>query len=225
MGLFPLIKAKLPIHLIHFSVHIPKDIGKRLILATTSFSCYLADPANNSLFMRPADEKEIEQKIKAMKDDNALVLNSIRTRILKVHSKSLSKLLAERINLSLNQDKFPTIVKIAKVIPIHERGDKSDCCSYRPVSLISKISNLNGKTVDERLYSFLVKEQLLFEGKFGCRNNRSTADALVDITERIRDACDKDLYACGAFLDFKKAFDTVYHDILLNKLAHYRIRG
>ena len=57
----------------------------------------------------------------------------------------------------------------------------------------------------ERLYSFLEKEQQLFEGQFGFRDNRSTKDALIDITERIRDACNKDLYARGAFLDFKKA--------------------
>ena len=41
------------------------------------------------------------------------------------------------------------------------------------------------------------------------RNKRSTTDALTDITERIRNACDKGCYACGAFLDFRKAFDTV----------------
>ena len=76
----------------------------------------------------------------------------------------------------------------------------------------------------ERLYSFLEKEQLLFEGQFGFRNNRSTVDALIDIIEKIRNACDKGIYACGAFLDFKKAFDTMNH-ILLSKLAHYGIRG
>ena len=114
--------------------------------------------------MRPTDENEIEQKIKAMKDNKALGPNSIRTKILKVHSKTLSKPLAELINLSLNQGKFPAILKIAKVIPIHKRGDKSECCNYRPISLISNISKLIEKTVHERLYSFLEKEQLLFEG-------------------------------------------------------------
>ena len=66
--------------------------------------------------MRPADEKEIEQKIKAMKDNKALGPYSTRTNILKVHSDTLSKPLAELINLSLNQGKFPTVLKIAKVV-------------------------------------------------------------------------------------------------------------
>ena len=57
-----------------------------------------------------------------MKDSKTLGPNSIKTKILKVHSKTLSKSLAELINL-LNQGKFPKILKI----PIHKRGDKSGC--------------------------------------------------------------------------------------------------
>ena len=86
---FPLIKTKLSIHLIHFSLTFLKGLKKKLIPATTSFSCYLTDPAKNPLFMRPTNEKEIEQKINTLKDNRALGLNSIRTKILKVHSKTL----------------------------------------------------------------------------------------------------------------------------------------
>ena len=69
--------------------------------------------------------------------------------------------------------------------------------------------------MQERPYSFHEKEQLLLEGQFGFRDNRSTADTLIDITERTRDACDKGLYACATFLDFEKTFDTVNHGVIL----------
>ena len=114
-------------------------------------------------------------------------------KILKTYSKTLSKPLSELINLSFAMGKFPTILKIAKVIPIHKY--------YRPISLISNISKFLEKLVHERPYSFLEKEKLLFEGQCGFRNKRPTTDALTDITERIRNACDKGYYACGAFSD------------------------
>ena len=75
-------------------------------------------------------------------------------------------------------------------MPIHKRGDKSECDNYRPISLISNISKL------------IENEQLLFEGQFEFRNNWSTTDALIDITERIRDACDNHNHNCNSHLYF-----------------------
>ena len=74
--------------------------------------------------MRSTDGKEIEQKIKAMENNKALDAKSIRAKILKVHSKTLNKLLAELINPSLNQGKSQKILKIAKVIPIIKEETK-----------------------------------------------------------------------------------------------------
>ena len=48
---------------------------------------------------------------------------------------------------------------------------------------------------------------------------------MIDITNRIQEACDNGQYVCGIYVDFKKAFDTVNHNILLDKLAHYGVRG
>ena len=48
---------------------------------------------------------------------------------------------------------------------------------------------------------------------------------MIDISNRIQEACDNGQYACGIYVDFKKAFDTVNHNILLDKSAHYGVRG
>ena len=48
---------------------------------------------------------------------------------------------------------------------------------------------------------------------------------MIDTTNRIQEACDNGQYACGIYVDFKKAFDTVNHNILLDKLAYYGVRG
>ena len=80
------------------------------------------------------------------------------------------------------------------------------------------------KIVHPRLYSFLEKNSLLFERQYGFCNKLSTNHALIDITSKIQTASDKGIFACGVHVDFKKAFDTVTHEFLINKLNHYGIR-
>ena len=88
-------------------------------------------------------------------------------------------------------------------------------------SLFSKILE---KLMYNRLLSFLNKCKIMNKNQFGFRNNHSTYMALLIMLENIRNALDYGECAIGIFLDFKKAFDTVNHDILLNKLYNYGIR-
>ena len=76
-----------------------------------------------------------------------------------------------------------------------------------------------------RVNKFLEQMNCFYKLQFGFRSKHSTAHALIEITERIRKALDDDMAACGIFIDLQKAFDTVNHEILIDKLDYYGIRG
>ena len=75
------------------------------------------------------------------------------------------------------------------------------------------------------LYKFLDTHKILYPLQFDFRENHSTMQALMSLTEIIKHSIDSGKFGCGIFLDLQKAFDTVSHDILLKKLEHYGIRG
>ena len=77
----------------------------------------------------------------------------------------------------------------------------------------------------QRLYNFLEENNILYNKQFGFRKNNSTIEALIKITEKNRESIDKGKFGCGIFIDLRKAFDTVNHEILLFKMEHYGIRG
>ena len=76
-----------------------------------------------------------------------------------------------------------------------------------------------------KLYDFLQEHSILFQNQFGFRKNNSTTFAIIEITEKIKETIDNKKYGCGIFINLRKAFDTVNHEILLRKLLHYGIRG
>ena len=77
----------------------------------------------------------------------------------------------------------------------------------------------------ERLSSFITKYKILFGKQYGFQSGKSTEHALIDIQQNILNSLEKREHPCCVFLYFAKAFDTVNHSILLQKLNHYGIRG
>ena len=129
------------------------------------------------------------------------------------------------INLSFSTGIFPNVLKIAKVLPLFKGGSSQDINNYRPISLLSIFDKIIEKLMHKRLYAFLDENNILFKNQFGFRKSNSTSHAMIKITEHIRDSMDNGKYGCGVFIDLKKAFDTVNHEILITKLEHYGVRG
>ena len=114
---------------------------------------------------------------------------------------------------------------MANVIPIYKKDSQLSLSNYRPISLLSIFNKLLEKLIAGRLITFLEKHEFLYKNQFGFRSNYSTDFALLSIIDKIQTAIDQKDYSCGIFLDFSKAFDMVNHDIFLEKLEHYGIRG
>lgn len=125
------------------------------------------------------------------------------------------------INLFLISGVVPDQLKIARVIPLFKSGDKSTFTNYRPVSVLPVLE----RVIYNRLLDYLNKHKILSDNQFGFRKHHSTEYALTLVYDKISSAIDNNELTVGIFNDLSKAFDTVIHQILLDRLSHYGIRG
>ena len=133
--------------------------------------------------------------------------------------------MANIFNASIQLGIYPSKLKHAKVIPIYKDGDETDPNNYRPISLLCNFNRIFERLIYTRLKSYLNNRGILVPSQYGFREKHSTEHATLDIINTIQNNFDRRLFTCGIFIDLKKAFDTVDHEILQQKLYHYGIRG
>ena len=200
-------------------------LKKRKHTGNKSFKDYLPTPLSNSIAIHPCDESEIELIISSFDVKKACGPNSIPNDLLHLLKKDIASPLALIFNLSFSSGTFPDLLKISKTIPIFKKGSRLLVSNYRPISLLSNLNKILEKLMYSRLYNFLSTHNVFYNLQFGFRSKHSTNHALLDIVEQVKISLDNKKFACGIFVDFQKAFDTVNHDILISKLNTYGVRG
>ena len=204
---------------------VAENIQLKIRYSGKPFEHFLNDMNDNIFFLMQTNSTEIIDVINSLQIDKAVGPNSIPTNILKLLKYDISSHLAELFNLSFSTGIFPNVLKVSKIIPIHKKLSKLLCCNYRPISLLSNIGKIMERIMYNRLYNFFESNNLIYSHQFGFRQKFSTSYALIDLTENIKKNIDQGYFGCGIFVDFEKAFDTIDHNILINKLKYYGIKG
>ena len=146
--------------------------------------------AQNSFFLSPTDKDEIAFIISSLDSTKSVGPNSIPTKILKLLKNDSSCQIVDIFNMSLTSGVFPSVLKLAKVIPVHKKDSKLDFSNYIPISLLSNLDNILEKLMYTKIVKFFNNFYLL---KFGFRQNYSTTHEYLD----------EGKFACGIFVDLQ----------------------
>ena len=120
---------------------------------------------------------------------------------------------------------FPDDLKMAKVTPAFKGGDRDDLGNYRPISVLPTVSRIFEKLVYDQMYAYFLNNDLLGDRQFGFTPLHSTALALSKVTNTWLLNLDSGRMSSVVLLDIQKAFDTVDHQIPLDKLRCYGVSG
>ena len=146
--------------------------------------------------------------------------------VLKNCQPELSYILAELFTISLRESRFPGCWKVLSVVPVFKNvGERLATKNYCPTSLFSVVSKIFEKLVNNRIVDHLEKCGLFSDFQYGFRSSRSTADLLTVVSDRIARAFNRSGATRAVALDISKAFDRVWHAVLLHKLKSYGISG
>ena len=159
--------------------------------------------------------------MKSLKTKKSFGTDGITSEVLKIGANILVVPVTYLINYSIVTGKFPNDWKTSKVIPLHKKGDKKLLKNYRPVALLSVSGIILEKIVANQIEKFFEDNFLLGSFQYGFRRNRSTISELLNLFDTLLEAKEDRKEILVLLYDLSCAFDSVQHNILLEKLQIY----
>ena len=160
----------------------------------------------------------IVDQLKALKPPKSTGLDGVGPRFLKDGADALADVVTYLVNLSITWKIVPACTKHAKVIPMYKMKSNLDAGNYRPVSVLTSISKVLEKCVDCQVEGYCNGNNIIFPMQSGFRRSFSTDICLVYLHDYIRDEISKGKLVGMALLDVQKAFDSVNHEKLCEKI-------
>jgi len=184
------------------------------------------DRQMSSFFLWPVSENEVSKSITRHCRKTSAGYDDIPGTIVKLVKDTICSPMAYIVNLCFKNGKFPDKLKISKVIPAYkQKGSKDDVANYRPLAIQCQFSKIIESCYHRQLYKYVDKYNIIAEQQHGYRKARSTTTAIYEAVKTILDGMNNKQKVAGIFLDMSRAFDSVNHVLLLNKMEAIGIRG
>ena len=184
----------------------------------------LQEPNLYSFIFLHTNEREAAMVIYSLKN-KASILNDLNVVCLKIFFQVFSQHITLLYNLSSDHETFPDRLRVAGVTPAHKSCAKDSIDNYCLISNIPILSKVFEKLTLIRLISFVSRYKLLSDSQYGFIRGRNTSQAAIRLVSFIMQSYSKRMYSACFFLDLRKAFDTVDHQILMQKLSNAGFRG
>ena len=187
-----------------------------------SFRNYLNHQTETNFSFHMIDNNATVRMIKSMKMSQSKGHDGIFSELIKLINTDISSSITIIINQTLTSGIFPDKLKMAKVTPIFKKGNTKLICNYRPISVLPVISKIFETVLQEQLTEyFIITNNLFAPQQYGFRENSSTELAALELIDRLLNQMNNHKIPTNFYIDLSKAFDSLQHDILLEKLAHY----
>ncbi|BHF72241.1 hypothetical protein SprV_0401530500 [Sparganum proliferum] len=170
-------------------------------------------------------EESILEELKSLKECKSPGPNEIPAKLLFELARQLAKPLSFLCQKSFDAGILPTDWKTAHITPLYKSGSRALATNYRPVSLTSICCKVMEKTIKKELMAYLETDNLLSNAQYGFHGGRSCVTNLLYTLQSLTRSLDAKHTVHVAYIDFRKAYDSVQHQRLLYKLRIMGIGG